>query len=178
MIEVVPETASALADYARVPIAFEVRSVLEVAGEEGAWALAERAVEAPYIKDYDALPGEGPAEWALRFDVSRWAFWGAWLEGRRVGGAALQPDGETAALWDLRVAPDARGHGAGAALFRAAERWAREHGHRALEVETQNVNVAACRFYAAMGCVLARVDPHAYPTLPGETRLIWRRVLG
>jgi GNAT superfamily N-acetyltransferase len=39
-----------------------------------------------------------------------------------------------------------RGLGIGAALFRAAERWAVARGARWLKVETQNVNVAACRF--------------------------------
>jgi hypothetical protein len=45
-------------------------------------------------------------------------------------------------------------------------------------VETQNVNVAACRFYARQGCVLTAVDPFAYPALPGEIQLLWYKDLG
>ena len=37
----------------------------------------------------------------------------------------------------------------------------------------QNVNVAACRFYMAMGCELSAVNLHAYPDLPDEAQLIW-----
>ena len=70
--------------------------------------------------------------------------------------------------------PAARGRGVGSALFRAAAAWARGRGCWQLGVETQNVNVAACRLYARQGCMLASVDRFAYPGLPGEIRLLWR----
>jgi len=44
-------------------------------------------------------------------------------------------------------------------------------------VETQNVNVPACRFYARMGCVLGGIHRFAYPELPGEARLLWYKAL-
>lgn len=65
----------------------------------------------------------------------------------------------------------------GAALFRAAEAWARARRCRQIKVETQNVNVTACRFYARQGCVLTMVDPSAYPGLPGEVQLLWYKDL-
>jgi ribosomal protein S18 acetylase RimI-like enzyme len=90
------------------------------------------------------------------------------LEGRR----------DLAVVWDLRVAPTHRGAGVGRALWRACEQWGRERGCTALTVETQNVNVAACRFYRAMGCELQRLDRFAYlPELPEEVQLLWRRAL-
>lgn len=89
------------------------------------------------------------------------------LEGRR----------DLAVLWDIRVAPEARGQGVGAALFRAAEEWARARGCSQFKVETQNVNVAACRFYARQGCVLTAIDPSAYPGLPGQIQLLWYKDL-
>jgi GNAT superfamily N-acetyltransferase len=181
------EPASALGDYARIPIAFEVRSVLDVAAVDGGFALAERILATPYIKDYDALAGEGPTAWPKQFDLSNWGFFAARIGERRVGGAAvgfdtpgvhmLEGRRDLAVLWDLRVAPGARGRGAGAALFHAAEAWARAHGCRELKVETQNVNVPACRFYARQGCILAEANRGAYPTLPDEVQLIWRKDL-
>ena len=54
-----------------------------------------------------------------------------------------------------------------------AEAWARACGATWLKVETQNVNVPACRFYARQGCVLGAVDRFAYPALPDEVRLLW-----
>ncbi len=181
------EPASALGDYARIPIAFEVRSVFDVAAADGGFALTERSLAASYIKDYDGFAGEGPAGWGQRFDLSNWGFLAARVQGRRVGGAAVAFDTpgvhmlegrrDLAVLWDLRVAPEARGRGVGAALFHAAETWARARGCRELRVETQNVNVPACRFYARRGCILAEAVRGAYPTLPHEVQLIWRKEL-
>ncbi len=89
----------------------------------------------------------------------------------------LEGRDDLAVVWDLRVAPGARGQGIGAALFRAAEQWAIRRGARLLKVETQNVNVAACRFYASRGCTLGAVNRFAYPSLPEETQLIWVKEL-
>jgi hypothetical protein len=61
-----------LAEYAAVPIAFEVTSVLSaqrVTG--GSFVLTERRLESPYVKDYDVI-GDRPQDWAARFDTSQW----------------------------------------------------------------------------------------------------------
>jgi GNAT superfamily N-acetyltransferase len=188
-LEVLDVPVTALAEYAAVPIAFEVRRVLDVApidGGFGGFALSERAVDVPYVKDYDADDG-GPARWPERFDLSNWGLLGARLDGRLVGGAAVAFDTpglmmlegrrDLAVLWDIRVAPEARGQGVGAALFRAAEAWAAARGCRQLKVETQNVNLPACRFYARHGCVLGAIHRFAYPELPHEVQLLWYRDL-
>jgi GNAT superfamily N-acetyltransferase len=84
---------------------------------------------------------------------------------------------DVALLWDLRVAPDVRGRGVGTALFRAAERWAQAKYCTVLEVETQDINVPACRFYARMGCRLGAIDAHAYVEFPNEVQLLWTKRL-
>ncbi len=185
-VEVSEEPAAALGEYASVPIAFEVSTAFEVAERgdgRGGFVLTERRLDAPYVKDYDAVGDEHPALWAARFDVSKWGILAARAGGRRVGGAVVAFDTpgldmlegrrDLAVLWDIRVSPEARGRGVGAALFGAAEAWARARGCRRLKVETQNVNVPACRFYARQGCVLAAVRRDAYPGLPGEIQLLW-----
>ena len=58
------------------------------------------------------------------------------------------------------------------ALCAAAEEWALARGCGQLKVETQNVNVPACRFYAAQGCELGVIDRFAYPRLPKEIQLL------
>jgi GNAT superfamily N-acetyltransferase len=189
-IDIREEPMSALAEHGRVSIAFRVERVLEPAlldGGLGGIVLTERTVDRPYVKDYDAIDGEGPARWAHRFDVRNWGLLAAHADGARVGGAVLafdtpgadMLDGRTdlAVLWDLRVAPGWRGRGVGRRLFEAAERWAAARGCRQLKVETQNVNAAACAFYARRGCTVGAIDRHAYPTLPDETQLLWYREL-
>jgi GNAT superfamily N-acetyltransferase len=179
------EGFGAIAEYAAVPIAFEVRTVLDVVEADGLM-LRERRVEVPWMKDYDALDG-GPAAWPQRFDVSRWGLLVARSGGRVAGGAAvafdtpdvrmLEERRDLAVLWDIRVAPEMRGRGVGAALFRAAETWAAARGCRRMKIETQNINVPACRFYASRGCVLGAIHRFAYPDLPGEAMLLWYREL-
>ncbi|PYS89088.1 MAG: hypothetical protein DMF64_18505 [Acidobacteria bacterium] len=189
-IEVDEEPLTALAEYASIPIAFEVGTVLDVADAGDGlsnFVLTERSLDVPYVKDYDALSGEHPTRWAERFDMSNWGLFAARVAGRRVGGAAvafntpgvdmLEGRSDLAILWDIRVAPEARGQGVGTALFRAAEAWARARSCRHFKIETQNINVPACRFYVQQGCVLAAVDHYAYPALLDEIQLLWYKAL-
>ena len=190
VIEVREDSVTALKEYARIPIAFEVREIfdVEVCDEvHGGFVLTRRGLEVPYVKDYDAIEAESPAHWAERFDVSNWEFLAAHSEGRRVGGAALALDtasidmlegrGDLAVLWDIRVAPEARGQGVGSSLFRAAEARAAARGYRQLKIETQNINLAACRFYARQGCELRAINRFAYPQFPDEVQLLWYKEL-
>ena len=75
------------------------------------------------------------------------------------------------------MATEVRRRGVGAALFAATENWARARGCRQLKIETQSINVAACRFYASRGCELGAVRRFAYPELPEETQLLWYKGL-
>lgn len=189
-LRIAEESPPDLAAYARVPIAFEVAETFEVSARaEGLEGLALRAHPAHprYVKDYDREPGNAPGDWPSRFDMSRWVVLAAWDADVRVGGAVvawgtpnldlLEGRDDLAVLWDLRVAPAARGRGIGAALFGAAEAWAAARGARRLKVETQNVNVGACRFYARQGCTLGAIHRFAYPALPDEVQLLWYKPL-
>jgi GNAT superfamily N-acetyltransferase len=190
-IEISEEPVSILTEYARIPIAFTVDYVLEVTVNDstpGRFILSERRLDTSCSKDYDAIDGEGPVHWPQLFDLSNWGLLVARVEGQIAGGAAiafntpgcnmLEGRSDLAVLWDIRVAPEFRGHGVGAALFRAVEQWAAARGCRQLKVETQNINVPACRFYAQQGCVLGGVNPEAYPELPEEIQLLWYKELG
>jgi GNAT superfamily N-acetyltransferase len=189
-MEIAEESIVAAAELAHVPIAFEVERVFDVSaphGGLGGLILSERRLDVPYLKDYDTLEGESPTRWAERFDVSNWGLIGAHSNGVRLGGAVVAFDTEgikmlegrrdLAVLWDIRVSPEARGRGVGSALFRAAEAWAAARGCRQLKIETQNINVPACRFYARQGCVLGAINRFAYPELPDEVQLLWYKFL-
>jgi len=76
------------------------------------------------------------------------------LEGRR----------DLAVLWDIRSSPAYRG--VGIPLFRHAGNWAKKKGCSQLKVETQNVNVPACRFYLRMGCQLGEIRLFGYAAAP------------
>lgn len=189
-MEIKEEPIATVAEMASVPIAFEVERVFDVSAREGGLGglvLSERRLDAPYVKDYDAEEGESPTQWAARFDVSNWGLICARANGVRVGGATVAFDTEgvrmlegrrdLAVLWDIRVSPQERGRGVGPALFRAAEAWAASRGCRQMKIETQNINVPACRFYARQGCVLGAINRFAYPTLPDEVQMLWYKIL-
>ncbi|HSV15785.1 MAG TPA: GNAT family N-acetyltransferase [Tepidisphaeraceae bacterium] len=185
-IELSEEPISGLRQQADISIAFEVDRLFDVEPRANAatgFRLAERSVATPYTKDYDAIDGEGPGRWAERFDVSKWGYIVARLDGHRVGGAVIAFDTagvemlegrrDLAVLWDVRVCPGLRGSGVGSALFEAAETWAAARGCRQIKVETQNINARACRFYAKHGCTLRRVERLAYAQFPDEVRLLF-----
>jgi len=187
-LDVVEEPMTRVAEYALVPIRFPVDRVLEVSPRvDGGFDLSARRLEFPYVKDYDALDGEGPLHWAGRFDVTSWSLFVARSAGRRVGGATVdlnagelvlpEEPSDLCLLWDIRVAPNSRGKGIGSALFRRVETWAKGHGCRQLKAETQNTNVRACEFYARHGCRLRSAHRAAYPQFPEEIQLLWYKDL-
>ena len=185
-IRVVEEQGLSPPEYAAIPISFWVsqRFVPEpLAGGAPGLHLELESVDPPYVKDYDLDPEEGPGSWGSTWDISNWGIFTAFDEDTRVGAAAvawntpgLQMLGgrkDVAALWDLRILPDCRRRGIGSVIFAHTVEWARSKGCSQLVVETQNVNVPACRFYARNGCVLTVIDPLAYPKHPAEVRLVW-----
>jgi GNAT superfamily N-acetyltransferase len=170
-----------------------VRALLRVEPVEGGLGglrMMEEPVDPPYVKDYD--DDESPVDWPRQFDTRHWAFFLALEEGqplaasRPLAAAAIAYDTpgvhmlegrrDLAVLWDIRVHPDVRGRGVGRRLFLHAAEWARERGCRQLKVETQNINVDACRFYRRMGCELGAIHRYAYaahPQVAHEIMLLW-----
>ena len=182
--EILEERPDILPEYGRVSIAFEVKTVFRVELIErglGGVKLTEEVLDKPFIKGYDEH--ENPFDWANRFDLSNWGFLSAFDGERRVGGAViawktsevnmLEGRDDLACLWDLRVAPEYRNKGVGKRLFAHALNWAKRHNCRLFKVETQNINVPACRFYANQGCHLGGFNFHAYPEEMNEVHLIW-----
>jgi len=181
-----------LAAYAAIPISFTVESILRVDVIDqglGGLALTEEKAAPPYVKDYGQDSGDesdSPIAWPKQFDLSRWGIFLAYSGSRPVGGAAVAIDTpglnmledrrDLAVLWDIRVCTDMRGRGIGAALFKHAASWARQQGCIQLKIETQNINVPACRFYARQGCRLGGIHRFGYaahPPVAHEVMLLW-----
>jgi GNAT superfamily N-acetyltransferase len=189
-VDILREDSRNIEEYAAISAAFEVREVLDRASLETLEHTGRplpSAIAEPYVKDYDAYPRNSPNDWRTRWPLEDWGIFAAYGERRRIGGAigvAHASDvgmfagrADIAVLWDLRVAPDVRGRGVASALLRAVEEWATASGARALGVETQNVNVPACRFYSGRGFALERIDDGVYVDLPTEIRLLWTKSL-
>lgn len=179
-IKIIEEQFDTLSEYEKVPIAFWVRSRFRLDSLEVGPTYVDDPVE-PYLKDYDAY--ERPSQWPERFDTSDWGIFAAFDGDKRIGGAAtawktpeldlLEGNDDLVCLWDLRVHPEYRNRGVGHALFKAVVRWGIDRDCRQLIVETQDVNVTACRFYARQGCELRSVTTDVYPAELNEVQLLW-----
>ena len=185
-IEIVQQSTEILAGYGDIPISFTVDSryyVHAIDGGLGGWKLTEEPVQLPYVKDYDTEKDDRAESWSRRWDISNWALFEALDDGVPVGGAVVARDTpglymlegrpDLTVLWDIRIRPDYRRRDIGSRLFRRAGEWARGKGSRQLKIETQNINVAACQFYASQGCYLGAIHPGIYESLPEEVQLLW-----
>jgi GNAT superfamily N-acetyltransferase len=185
--KIIEETSDVLSEYEKVPISFSVESCFRVELLQnglGGIKLIEEPVT-PYLKNYDADENYRPSSWLKRFDIANWGILSAFDGKRRVGGAAiawntpevnmLEGWRDLACLWDLRVHPDYRQKGVGHQLFARTLRWSKERKCRRLMVETQNINVPACRFYARQGCELGAINRYGYDESLNEIQLLWYR---
>ena len=190
LIDIAQETSESLAAYASISIAFRVTEVVDrtaLRTDGSTLPLITHQLAQAFVKDYDAYPGNAPLDWPTRFNVADWGFFAAYVGGERIGGAVvivndgnvdlLEGRSDLALLWDLRVDPRFRRFGVASALLTAAEVWARARASRVLKVETQNINVAACRFYARHSFALRAVNEHAYAEFPSEIQLLWYKTL-
>lgn len=189
-VRIIEDDVAHIARYASVPIRFTVSQTftddaiaLMLRGE----VASATSVAEPYAKDYDTYADNRPTDWARSMDVSHWTILGAMVGDDRVGGAIVIHNDPTIHLlrgchacvivWDLRVRPDLRSRGIGSALLAHAEQVAAMKRAPTIIIETQQINVPACRLYERAGYRLARARAGAYEGLPDETQLIWRKPL-
>lgn len=184
MLEIIEEPAVPGSGHFKISIRFEGTSRLDI-DELRNGRIVEVPVS-PFVKDYDAKPDSGVEHLFGELDATNWIILAAFENNTRIGGAVIAIDtpgmhllegrSDLATMLDIRIATEARGSGIGTALFRAAEDWARKRGAEILTIETQDINVGACRFYHAMGCRVRRINAYAYEGLD-EVQVIWEKRL-
>jgi len=178
-------------NYAEIDPSYEVTSVLKVVPTDRGLAglqFVEEAVAQPYRKGADS-PEDSPALWPPRGETGEFVAFLATEDDLPVGGAAaiVNPAGAflferrdaLAGLWDIRVHPKHRHRQIGSQLLLHAADWAKKRGCSQMRVECQNVNVAACRFYARH-CTLGGVERHGYAAcadVAHEAMFLWYRDL-
>jgi GNAT superfamily N-acetyltransferase len=111
---------------------------------------------------FEALVARIVADFANAPDDPRRAGWIAELDERRVGCVLCIPGAEPnrAVLRILLVTPDARGHGAGAALVDACVTHARLAGCSSVTLWTNDVLASARRIYESAGFTLVASEQH------------------
>ncbi len=101
----------------------------------------------------------------------------AFAEQQAVGRIVLKKNWNRYALIDMiQVDKQFRRHGIGRQLMEQAKRWALERGLPGIMLETQSINVQACRFYERCGFVIGGFDQYVYkgiPAVSGEVAVYW-----
>ncbi|MDB5085744.1 MAG: TDP-fucosamine acetyltransferase [Bacilli bacterium] len=178
-------TANVLRQHGEVSIAFPVNSEFQLEYRDlglGGIVFNEMPVDTPYWVDYDADLGVGPERW-LRWDLQNWSVISVFDNCIRVGGAVMAHDTagvllleartDFTFLWDLRIDPAYRRKGIGTVLFQKCVDWTKNKGCARMRIETQHINVAACRFYAKQGAKLGQIKREAYQDQLSLVQLIW-----
>ncbi len=160
--------ASNQADLNRSDNSFTVDVELCLHAEEGQISYTVRPVT-PYIKRYDPEVYDVQAYIGQSDHVA----WLAYVDGQLAGQILVHEHwNRFAIIWDIAVDPPFRRHGVGRQLIEQALQWARERGLPGVMLETQNINVVACRLYEACGFVLGGFDGYLYRGITPDTREI------
>jgi ribosomal protein S18 acetylase RimI-like enzyme len=149
---------------------FESNSFLDVEktvdGLQVAWRLVERPLDPPFRSSDYGLNRQQREEVGVRLREGDGLYLA--VEDSHTGKLVALLDVErerwrdTATIWNILVDRGYRRRGLGRELLNRAFVWAREQGLRGVVLETQTNNLAACRFYRAMGFKLCGLDDHFY----------------
>jgi streptothricin acetyltransferase len=142
--------------------------VLERSGSglETGWQLTEKELPEPFDKgtlyDFNKDEQEAILSRFLRPDDTYQRV--AEYNGHLVGLLDLEIHywNDTVNLINLMIDVDYRRNGLGRRLWHRALDFAKQAEVRGIMIETQNTNVAACRFYERMGCALVGINEVLY----------------
>lgn len=171
-IVIQPLTAANQADLNRCDNSFTVEAELYLHAKDERISYTVRPVT-PYVKRY------GPEVYDAQAYVGKpdHAAWLAYVDGRIAGQILMHKHwNRFAIIRDIAVDPPCRRQGVGRRLIEQAVGWARVRGLPGVMLETQHINVPACRLYESCGFVLGGFDAYLYRgVMPGtrEIALFW-----
>ena len=140
---------------------------------QGVWSVCEELFEEPRSMHYplDALD---PSSFIAQND--RCIIF-AYISGQCVGQVRFARNwNRYVHIADLAVKQEFRRQNVGRILILATIQWAVAHHHVGISLESQDVNLAACRFYRKLGFTLGGFDEHFYQQIPevhGQGALYW-----
>lgn len=97
----------------------------------------------------------------------------AYKNGQVVGQIVLRKNWNNYAfIEDVRVDANCRGEGLGIRLVECAKEWAKARNLAGISLETQNINVRACKFYESCGFMIGGIDNSVYKGIDSENHEI------
>lgn len=158
MVKIVALNAQNLADWDKANTPFDLTGEIQPSLENGQWRIEETLfAQAKQTK----FPAEQPDESYLTDPHKQLYF--AYLDGAVVGQIRMYQNwNKFCYIENLAIKNGYRHNGIGHQLFSAAETWAHDQHLLGLQLEAQNDNLNACRFYQKQGMQLGGVDTLFY----------------
>ncbi|HIQ59101.1 MAG TPA: GNAT family N-acetyltransferase [Candidatus Merdivicinus intestinavium] len=171
---ILPLTQDRLADVHRPNEPFPIIGRVIPSLTEGEWGYREELFDTPGTKCY---PDE-ERDYSLYINSPDRAVFLDYEGKACAGQIVLRADwNRYVFVEDICVAAAFRGRGIGTSLMKRAACWGKERGLRGIALETQDVNLLACRFYRRFGMRLGGVNTMLYRQFDkpvcGETALFW-----
>ncbi len=126
---------------------------------KGEWTWTEELVETPYEKQYP----DDELDYSEYIGNPDKIIFMAYVDNQCLGQIRLRRNwNKYCYIEDIAVGRVYRGMGLGRKLINIAIQWAKDSRMPGLMLETQDINLAACRFYYRCGFVLGAVDTMLY----------------
>ena len=139
--------------------------------ENNIWKYTVEIFSEPYFKKYE----DDDIDISYIKEVGKVVFF-YYVENKCIGRIKIRSNWNGyAIIEDIAVAKDYRKNGVGAALLNKAIEWAKDNNFGGLMLETQDINVSACHFYAKNHFVIGAVDTMLYSNLSSanEIAIFW-----
>ncbi|MEC0236148.1 GNAT family N-acetyltransferase [Paenibacillus kribbensis] len=158
-INIIEMTRDNKNDYERKEHPFTVIGRLIPKLENGIWSYQEELYEQPYESKYPEH--EDLDEYINSDDSIAFLYYS---QGKCLGHIRLSTSDEIkfASIDRLIVLESSRGKGIGTALLNKAKEWALQKGMKGFTLETQDVNLLACRFYLKNEFEIGAADTMLY----------------
>lgn len=171
-IKIVPLNLEKLCDVNKANEPFEVLGRLIIVFDGSAWSFSEELFHSPCTKYY---PND-ELDYAEYINHMQKAMFLAYIGDSCVGQIRISENwNRYCYIEDIAVSSDYRCQGIGRKLIQTAIQWAKEHDLCGLMLETQDINLTACRFYKQCGFILGAVDTMLYANCDNsdEKALFW-----
>ena len=175
-LTIIEITAETIQDVNKTDTTHEINSRIVPSIENGVFSYTIEEIYPSYQKTYE----EDDIDYSVYINNTDKTIFLAYVDGIPVGQIVLRRNWNSFAyIEDIRVGNDFRRRGTGIRLIHKAEEWARNGGMPGIMLETQDVNVPACKLYEKTGFTLGGVDKKLYGVIEKyshETALFWYKI--
>jgi streptothricin acetyltransferase len=169
IVEITPQN---VCDINKPNQSFDVIGKIIPAYANGKWSFTEHLYEKPYRKNYP----DDDENWMEYIDNPDKIIFFYYHNNECIGQIKLRRNwNKYAFIEDIAVSKNHRNRGVGTSLIEKAVEWAKSKNLLGFMLETQDVNLPACRFYNKLGFQIGAVDTMLYSNFDNfnEKAVFW-----